>query len=390
MNLADVKGLAGKLYQEAQDLIGAYYPTYCRLKFEAACSALADEISVLFSYPPDSTHQSFTRAVLSAWGNQRLDWNEATLAAIGTLLGPADMPYRERRLLFILAGINGLYQHAGLGGAPTASDLNELKKRAWTMLDAVRGAPTQAAAMVDRGLTTFLSAEQLRNDVFSSPEAFAITHSDALGVLFDAYSSELGKVLADSSGAMWDDFQAFTARWDGAYRRSLLSRYVGFPLWDALIFPTIALSDLPQFTPIGVAQYSPVAAAALTPPDDPQDNPRQGDGQQGEQSPRQHKLRGTAWHHFGGFMDAGWRQNDYLWGRLDGAELVLRTVRDVARSGARHPATAARLSREQAIAAAGPRLKEAITRILSAESDLGLTATLRAGVSAQMSSARWT
>ena len=136
------------LNREAEKLVGAYYPTYCRLKLEAAGSALADEISKLFSYPPDSTHQSFLRAVLSAWGQQLPDWSNADLAAIRDRLGPADMPYRERRLLFILAGINSLYDAAGGRDAPTADKLNELKASAWNMLDKVRAAPKKAAAAV--------------------------------------------------------------------------------------------------------------------------------------------------------------------------------------------------------------------------------------------------
>ena len=30
--------------------------------------------------------------------------------------------------------------------------------------------------------------------------------------------------------------------------------------------------------------------------------------------------------HFGAFLDRGWRQNDILWGRMDGAERILSTV----------------------------------------------------------------
>jgi patatin-related protein len=38
------------------------------------------------------------------------------------------------------------------------------------------------------------------------------------------------------------------------------------------------------------------------------------------------KLAGTALHHFGAFMDAGWRRNDILWGRLDGAERIITAL----------------------------------------------------------------
>lgn len=38
------------------------------------------------------------------------------------------------------------------------------------------------------------------------------------------------------------------------------------------------------------------------------------------------KLAGEVLGHFGGFLDRGWRRNDYIWGRLDAAEILLRAI----------------------------------------------------------------
>jgi hypothetical protein len=38
------------------------------------------------------------------------------------------------------------------------------------------------------------------------------------------------------------------------------------------------------------------------------------------------KLTGTALGHFGAFLQRNWRQNDILWGRLDGAERIIRAL----------------------------------------------------------------
>jgi patatin-related protein len=38
------------------------------------------------------------------------------------------------------------------------------------------------------------------------------------------------------------------------------------------------------------------------------------------------KLAGVALHHFGAFLDRGWRQNDIMWGRLDGAERLITAL----------------------------------------------------------------
>jgi patatin-related protein len=49
------------------------------------------------------------------------------------------------------------------------------------------------------------------------------------------------------------------------------------------------------------------------------------------------KLAGTALRNFGAFLNRGWRQNDLTWGRLDGAERLIKAVmagRDPAQTGA--------------------------------------------------------
>jgi hypothetical protein len=41
---------------------------------------------------------------------------------------------------------------------------------------------------------------------------------------------------------------------------------------------------------------------------------------------RRRKLGGNALAHFGGFLDENWRLNDILWGRLDAAEVIVRSI----------------------------------------------------------------
>jgi hypothetical protein len=46
------------------------------------------------------------------------------------------------------------------------------------------------------------------------------------------------------------------------------------------------------------------------------------------------KLAGSTLGHFGGFLDRGWRHNDLMWGRLDGAEVLIRAILGEDQSGA--------------------------------------------------------
>jgi hypothetical protein len=45
-----------------------------------------------------------------------------------------------------------------------------------------------------------------------------------------------------------------------------------------------------------------------------------------DQSEPRRKLGGTALANFGAFLDRGWRENDILWGRLDGAERLVHAM----------------------------------------------------------------
>lgn len=58
-------------------------------------------------------------------------------------------------------------------------------------------------------------------------------------------------------------------------------------------------------------------------------------------------LEGIAILHFGAFFKRGWRENDYLWGRLDGSARLLRMLLGDDDKGLRERAFAAIVSAEE-------------------------------------------
>ena len=95
-------------------------------------------------------------------------------------------------------------------------------------------------------------------------------------------------------------------------RRRMLLTYLGFPFYDTA---TLALSQnesLTEYDPIKVDRISPEDARSIR------------DGGAAA------TLRGTEFYNFGAFFSRAYRENDYLWGRLHGAErmvdLVLSTL----------------------------------------------------------------
>ena len=154
-------------------------------------------------------------------------------------------------------------------------------------------------------------------------------------------------------------------QWTEDAKTALVSRYLGFPLWDGMLFPTIALTDLPQFSPIPVAQFSPTNATALKPPIEEKGGKLRAP-RENEKPPA--KLKGIPVKHFAAFFATKSRQNDYLWGRLDGVELILRLLTDVGRR-----------QQETTLATVGgdekpppPYAAEALDAVLASETDLDL------------------
>lgn len=97
-------------------------------------------------------------------------------------------------------------------------------------------------------------------------------------------------------------------------RRRMLFAYLGFPFYDAATLPLVQNEGLTEFDPIKVDRISPEDATSI----------REG----GTAA----TLRGIEFYNFGAFFSRAYRENDYLWGRLHGAErmidLVLSTLGD--------------------------------------------------------------
>ena len=91
-------------------------------------------------------------------------------------------------------------------------------------------------------------------------------------------------------------------------KRRMLLTYLGFPFYDTA---TLALShneSLTEYDPIKVDRISPEDARSI----------REGGAQA--------TLRGTEFYNFGAFFSRAYRENDYLWGRLHGAERMVDLV----------------------------------------------------------------
>ncbi len=97
-----------------------------------------------------------------------------------------------------------------------------------------------------------------------------------------------------------------------ALRREVLVSYLGFSFWDVWTFPISEWHDLEEHREIRVDRISPIDATSL---------------RSKEVSTR---LKGAGLRHFAGFLSWSVRENDYLRGRLHGAERLIDIVCDAA------------------------------------------------------------
>ncbi|HKG45862.1 MAG TPA: patatin-like protein [Pyrinomonadaceae bacterium] len=98
--------------------------------------------------------------------------------------------------------------------------------------------------------------------------------------------------------------------------REYLWRYFSqFDDFDQVSFPILFGTEVGEADVVEILRISPEDATSLI---DERAERQKATGRQ--------KLAGSALHHFGAFLDQVWRQNDILWGRLDGAERLITAL----------------------------------------------------------------
>jgi len=105
-----------------------------------------------------------------------------------------------------------------------------------------------------------------------------------------------------------------------AQRRTMLLIYLGFPFYDIATLPLTAAVGQNEFNPVKVDRIAPEDATSI----------REGGAQA--------TLKGIQFNSFGAFFSRAYRENDYLWGRLHGADRLVDIVVSAMPAGKALPA----------------------------------------------------
>jgi patatin-related protein len=287
-----VKRLAAwraKAQQAAAEQAGYAYHGYAQVKFAEVIDTLAQIIfsaapGLALSSPEPIAHH--LTAYLAGHGFDHL----ATLrggASPETIafFRAHDITFRVRRLRLLA---RRLTQDWDGGGSEVAEEAREKAR------EAVYGA---LSLYFDRETPESLGTDfpALAARIFEDPKAVLVAIAERrrlpeADLLVDA-------MLATAMAEMPTEL-----------RRPMLLAYLGYPFYDSVTLPLLRGEGLTEFEPVKVDRISPDDCGAI----------RQG----GTHA----TLRGVEFYNFGAFFSRAYRENDYLWGRLHGAERMIDLV----------------------------------------------------------------
>jgi Protein of unknown function (DUF3376) len=285
-----------------------------QFRLAAAIDSVADSTCILCGYPPESNQAMLTRRIWRAWAEGRGLFAEAlgSPGAQAELLDPLDVNFAQRRVHFTLAGVNWLYEPPSdvsdrstsvaraWPGSQQREQLDHGKERLWQALRDLEGlltgafgrqADTVEACFPEAGLTSYLDLYGLDADEWLK------THRETIDRLVAALRDELSPRLGELMATIYRTLLEL------GDRRDLHVRYLGFALFDAHLYPLEYSAGVGERDQVDVMRLSPRKCELLSWPDP--------------------KVKGRKLGHFGAFTEREWRENDYLAGRLDGAERLI-------------------------------------------------------------------
>lgn len=316
--------------ESAAEHAGVSHVTYVRVKLRSVVERMGEVANRVCGFPHESNQAEFVRQVIARWAEQEgyLDVGPKPTKRQLEFVQAFDLHYRERRLRFAIKGINICYDGVEERTTPPfRPELDKAKKALWDsvvelqrmVLGIIPGAPGAAGEIADAVREVFdkeaigKELDPLSPDVTDDAIArFAEAARAPLSAIRDDLQAHLKDQLREFGGKTYSKLIDALEGWEEEMRDRVLVRYLGFPYWDRLIYPLQKVSDISELNRIEVIRLSPNDVKALG------------------NRPARIKLRGIKRGHFGAFFEREWRENDYLWGRLDGAERLLWMLFDAA------------------------------------------------------------
>lgn len=342
----DRETFAGQDLEELIRMKGESYGAYQRLKVYSLTDEIAASFAAAFGFDGQGWEFEAIRALVKAWRDVHyVDYRRGRLevATHNRFLVEFDIPFRIRRLWFLMRKAGELLrlgdtaertlENSYIEWRPGPED-SAMFSDVVSRLQAVLGSAYRELVWLREVLRTGPLTNPLRDHAIRVEFDMKALEYIGRGPSVNArrgraekeyrrhertIDSAIGEIRTIIDGATRAASERCKAALTpepvypvpdahDAARRSLWYYYEFYELYDMILYPILHATGVErERDPVEVIRVSPLDARGLI---DERMDPRR-------------KLAGTAAGNFGAFLDRGWRRNDFMWGRLDGAERLI-------------------------------------------------------------------
>lgn len=313
---------------------GYSYEAYARLKIRSTVSELTLIISKICDFPAGNYQRRRLFSAIQCWvlkdsagssllygdnkyndKNSLMDWTHAFIKNMKSLktiplwakfIIDFDVNYKRRRIQFLIQELNQQYSNH----PKHVEELDQCKMSLYYILEKVK--QRNYAAQLDDEKHNYIKsiAPKIAELAFTDD----INHPENLELL-NIYGADIEKILEtlkpliglETIRTETDQLIAnqVNKSWSDDFKKALITSYLGFAFWDVITFSIMGAKSIGEFNEILVNRISPNDNLSL------------------KEDPLEMPLKGTAMKSFGAFFSREDRENDYLWGRLNGAERLI-------------------------------------------------------------------
>jgi patatin-related protein len=277
-----------KAQQAASEQAGFAFHAYAQSKFTALIDRLAritraaaPELTLADHAPiADRFREHLGRSGLATLASEKGGANEAAI----TFFRAHDVGFRVRRLQLLARRASREWE---IDPEIPDDDLDLARERIYAILSLYQEA----------------AAEAVQSEAF---RALAMRALDDPGAVLDYLART--RLLPQTDLTAEKMLAIALEEMPKNLRQRMLLTYLGFPYYDIATLPLMQRDRLDEFNPARIDRISPDDARSI----------REGGTRE--------TLRGTEFYNFGAFFSRAYRENDYLWGRLHGAERMIDIV----------------------------------------------------------------
>lgn len=329
--LADWRNLASA---RAVTEAGYSYEAYARLKIRSTIADLTQVISEICDLAPRSKEKRRVFSFLQCWilkdtigesllyGNFKDDgdkglfsWTKSFINKTQTLktipfwtsfIINFDINYQKRRLQFLIQELNTQYTNH----PDQVHELDGCKMELYHILGRIKDVSIQGRLSIAHKskineLVSNITALPIDDDIACADNICLVEkHTSHIDTLLGILTPIIGlDDIRDQTDALMS--KQLNNDWDDEFKQNLITSYLGFAFWDVITFSIMGSKAVGEFNEILVNRISPNDELIL------------------KSDPLEMPLKGTAMRSFGAFFSREDRENDYLWGRLNGAERLI-------------------------------------------------------------------